>query len=354
MDRDEVIERLSARRIARNAKLPIIWFLSHQNDKICDICQGRVIQRPDDRPEVIMNRLNTYEQQTKPLVDYYRSQEFLRLSFLKDRLTMYFSKFRRFWGRYQYEYFLRESDLNSMRQSGKILADTIKEAKKYILPGMKTAFIDEIVEKFIVQRGARPAFKGYRGFPASLCISINEQVVHGIPGERVIQDGDLVSVDIGVEYQGYYTDAAFSVVAGNSNGIAYQLVKVAKESLFEGIRKAKAGNRIGDVSNAIQKYIEKNNFSVVRDFVGHGLGLSLHEEPQIPNFGPKNQGPLIKKGMVLAIEPMVNEKGFQVQILDDGWTVVTRDQGLSAHYEHTVLITEDGPEILTMDRRGDE
>jgi len=250
--------------------------------------------------------------------------------------------------------FLKESDLNSMRRSGRILADAIKEAKKHILPGMKTAFIDEIVEKFIVQRGARPAFKGYRGFPASVCISINEQVVHGIPGERVIHDGDLVSLDIGVDYQGYYTDAAFSVVAGNGNGIAYQLVKVAKESLFEGIQKAKAGNRIGDVSNAIQKYIEKNNFSVVRDFVGHGLGLSLHEEPQIPNFGPKNQGPLIKKGMVLAIEPMVNEKGFQVQILDDGWTVVTRDQGLSAHYEHTVLITEDGPDILTMDRRGDE
>jgi len=250
--------------------------------------------------------------------------------------------------------FLKESDLNSMRRSGRILADAIKEAKKHILPGMKTAFIDEIVEKFIVQRGARPAFKGYRGFPASVCISINEQVVHGIPGERVIHDGDLVSLDIGVDYQGYYTDAAFSVVAGNGNGIAYQLVKVAKESLFEGIQKAKVGNRIGDISNAIQKYIEKNNFSVVRDFVGNGLGLSLHEEPQIPNFGPKNQGPLIKKGMVLAIEPMVNEKGFQVQILDDGWTVVTRDQGLSAHYEHTVLITEDGPEILTMDRRGDE
>ncbi|HAX98451.1 MAG TPA: type I methionyl aminopeptidase [Candidatus Atribacteria bacterium] len=250
--------------------------------------------------------------------------------------------------------FLKESDLNSMRRSGRILADAIKEAKKHILPGMKTAFIDEIVEKFIVQRGARPAFKGYRGFPASVCISINEQVVHGIPGERVIHDGDLVSLDIGVDYQGYYTDAAFSVVAGNGNGIAYQLVKVAKESLFEGIQKAKVGNRIGDISNAIQKYIEKNNFSVVRDFVGHGLGLSLHEEPQIPNFGPRNQGPLIKKGMVLAIEPMVNEKGFQVQILDDGWTVVTRDQGLSAHYEHTVLITEDGPDILTMDRRGDE
>ncbi|QPM69369.1 type I methionyl aminopeptidase [Atribacter laminatus] len=250
--------------------------------------------------------------------------------------------------------FLKESDLNLMRHSGGILADAIKEAKKHILPGMKTAFIDEIVEKFIVQRGARPAFKGYRGFPASVCISINEQVVHGIPGERVIHDGDLVSLDIGVDYRGYFTDAAFSVVAGNNNGIAYQLVKVAKESLFEGIQKAKAGNRIGDISNAIQKYIEKNKFSVVRDFVGHGLGLSLHEEPQIPNFGSRNQGPLIKKGMVLAIEPMVNEKGFQVQILDDGWTVVTRDQGLSAHYEHTVLITEDGPEILTMDKRGDE
>ncbi|NLJ50250.1 MAG: type I methionyl aminopeptidase [Candidatus Atribacteria bacterium] len=250
--------------------------------------------------------------------------------------------------------FLQESDLNSLRKSGKILAGAMKEAKKYILPGIKTAFIDEIVEEFIIQKGARPAFKGYRGFPASLCISINEQVVHGIPGERVIQDGDLVSVDIGVEYQGYFTDAAFSVVVGSGNSVAYQLVKVAKESLFEGIHKARIGNRIGDISYAIQKYIEKNAFSVVRDFVGHGLGLSLHEEPQIPNFGSRNQGPLIKKGMVLAIEPMVNEKGFQVQILDDGWTVVTRDHGLSAHYEHTVLITEDGPEVLTMDRRGDE
>lgn len=250
--------------------------------------------------------------------------------------------------------FLQESDLIPLRKSGRILAGAINEAKKYILPGMKTAFIDEIVEKFIIQRGARPAFKGYRGFPASLCISINEQVVHGIPGERIIQDGDLVSVDIGVEYQGYFTDAAFSVVAGNGNGVAYQLVKVAKESLFEGIQKARIGNRIGDISYAIQKCIEKNDFSVVRDFVGHGLGLSLHEEPQIPNFGSRNQGPLIKKGMVLAIEPMVNEKGFQVQILDDGWTVVTRDRGLSAHYEHTVLITEGGPEVLTMDRRGDE
>jgi len=250
--------------------------------------------------------------------------------------------------------FLQEIEINSIRQSGRILAGAINEAKKYILPGMKTAFIDEIVEKFIIQKGARPAFKGYRGFPASICISINDQVVHGIPGARVIQDGDLVSVDIGVDYQGYFTDAAFSVVAGNGNGIAFQLVKVAEASLFEGIHKAIVRNRIGDISQSIQKYIEKNNFSVVRDFVGHGLGHSLHEEPQIPNFGSKNQGPLIKRGMLLAIEPMVNERGYQVRILDDGWTVVTRDHGLSAHYEHTVLVTEDGPEILTMDRRGDE
>ena len=250
--------------------------------------------------------------------------------------------------------FLQENDLRFLRQSGKILAGAIDVAKKYIIPGVKTSFIDERVEEFIIQQGARPAFKGYRGFPASLCISINDQVVHGIPSERIIQDGDLVSVDIGVDYRGYFTDAAFSVVAGSDNGVASQLVRVAKKSLFRGIEKAKVGNRIGDISHAIQKYIEKNHFSVVRDFVGHGLGRSLHEEPQIPNFGLKNQGPLIKKGMVLAIEPMVNEKGYQVEILEDGWTVVTRDQGLSAHYEHTVLVTENGPEILTMDQRGDE
>ena len=250
--------------------------------------------------------------------------------------------------------FVLESDIHLLRQSGKILAAAIEEAKKYILPGVKTVFIDEMVENSIARQGARPAFKGYRGFPASLCISINDQVVHGIPGERVIQEGDLVSVDVGVDYKGYFTDSAFSKVAGNSVGVADHLIKIAKKSLFEGIHMAIVGNRIGDISFSIQKYIEKKGFSVVRDFVGHGLGRTLHEEPQIPNFGPKNQGPLIKKGMVLAIEPMVNEKGYQVQILEDGWTVVTRDGGLSAHYEHTILVTEGGPEVLTMKERGDE
>ena len=250
--------------------------------------------------------------------------------------------------------FLKKDDIQKLRQSGKILAAVLENIKKFIIPGIKTALIDQMAENMIIKQGARPAFKGYRGFPAALCVSINEQVVHGIPGERVIQDGDLVSIDIGVDYQGFFTDAAFSMVAGNRNTIATQLVEVAKGSLYEGIKHAKIGNRIGDISCSIQKYIEKNGFTVVRDFVGHGLGRALHEEPQIPNYGYKGQGPLIKNGMVLAIEPMVNEKGYQVKVLDDGWTVITRDGGLSAHYEHSVLIAESGPEVLTMNERGDK
>jgi len=250
--------------------------------------------------------------------------------------------------------FLKEDDIQKLRQSGNILAAVLESIKKFIIPGIKTALIDQMAENMIIKQGARPAFKGYRGFPAALCISINEQVVHGIPGERIIQDGDLVSIDIGVDYQGFFTDAAFSMVAGNRNSVATQLVEVAKRSLYEGIKNAKIGNRIGDISYSIQKYIEKNGFTVVRDFVGHGLGRALHEEPQIPNYGYRGQGPLIKNGMVLAIEPMVNEKGYQVKVLDDGWTVITRDGGLSAHYEHSVLITESGPEVLTMNERGDK
>lgn len=181
---------------------------------------------------------------------------------------------------------------------------------------------------------------GYRGYPASICISINEQVVHGIPGERVIESGDLVSVDIGVEFQGFYTDAAFSVVAGDGNSLAQKLVEVTEKSLYEGIKRALPGNRIGDISHAIQETIESAGFSVVRDFVGHGVGRALHEEPQIPNFGKKNRGVVIEEGMVLAIEPMANEGGYQVEILDDDWTVVTKDGGLSAHFEHTVWVTK--------------
>ena len=242
---------------------------------------------------------------------------------------------------------ISDDEVEKIRQSGKILAEVIREIKRLIIPGVKTSFLDQVAADLIKSHGARPAFLGYRGYPASICISINEQVVHGIPGERVIESGDLVSVDIGVEFQGFYTDAAFSVVAGDGNSLAQKLVEVTEKSLSEGIKRALPGNRIGDISHAIQETIESAGFSVVRDFVGHGVGRALHEEPQIPNFGKKNRGVVIEEGMVLAIEPMANEGGYQVEILDDDWTVVTKDGGLSAHFEHTVWVTKKGPVILT-------
>lgn len=242
---------------------------------------------------------------------------------------------------------ISDDEVEKIRQSGRILAEVIREIKRLIIPGVKTSFLDQVAADLIKSHGARPAFLGYRGYPASICISINEQVVHGIPGERVIESGDLVSVDIGVEFQGFYTDAAFSVVAGDGNSLAQKLVEVTEKSLYEGIKRALPGNRIGDISHAIQETIESAGFSVVRDFVGHGVGRALHEEPQIPNFGKKNRGVVIEEGMVLAIEPMANEGGYQVEILDDDWTVVTKDGGLSAHFEHTVWVTKKGPVILT-------
>ncbi|BER92797.1 MAG: methionyl aminopeptidase [Candidatus Atribacteria bacterium] len=245
-------------------------------------------------------------------------------------------------------------DVKKIKRSGQILASVIEKLRTLIAPGIKTRFLDEVAENLIRERGAQPAFKGYRGYPASICVSINDQVVHGIPGERVIEKGDLVSIDIGVVYEGFYTDAAFSVVVGNSNPRALRLVEIARKALFAGISNALPGKRIGDISWSIQKTVEKAGFSVVRDFVGHGVGTALHEEPQIPNFGKRKEGPVIEEGMVLAIEPMVNEKDYKVRVLEDGWTVVTLDGGLSAHFEHTIMVTKDGPEVLTVIKRGDE
>lgn len=246
-----------------------------------------------------------------------------------------------------------DEELSLIREGGKILAEVLNQAQEFVVPGVRTDSIDRLIEEAILAKGGRPAFKGYRGYPASSCISINEQVVHGIPSERIIQEGDLVSIDVGLEWKGLFTDAAFSSIAGPNHRVAEKLLRVCRDALSRGIREAKPGNRVGDISSSIQKAIERAGYSVVRDFVGHGLGRSLHEDPQIPNFGKKGDGTVLKSGMVVAIEPMVNEKGYQVKVLDDGWTVVTADGGLSAHFEHTVLIGPHGPEILTRCSRGD-
>lgn len=235
-----------------------------------------------------------------------------------------------------------------MAESCRIVAEILEGIRQNISPGTKTEEIDGFAESRILSRGASPAFKGYRGYPASVCISINEQVVHGIPSAVVrLKEGDIVSLDIGVFYKGFYGDAAVTLPVGKISNRAMKILDVTETSLKVGIEKTIAGNRVSDISSAIQKYVESEGFSVVRNFVGHGIGRQLHEEPQIPNFGKPGEGPELMEGMTLAIEPMVNEGSWEVEILNDGWTAVTKDRKLSAHFEHTVAITVNGPNILT-------
>ena len=229
-----------------------------------------------------------------------------------------------------------------------MVAEVFEKLKGIIEPGITTRELDQVAEDYILLKGARPAFKGYRGFPATLCISINDEVVHGIPGQRRLKQGDIVSLDVGVNYLGYFGDAAITFPVGEVDPEAKRLLEVTEKALYIGIEKAKVGNRLFDISYAIQSWVESHGFSVVRDFVGHGIGRELHEEPQIPNFGVPHQGPRLGKGMVLALEPMVNEGTYEVRVLSDGWTVVTVDGKRSAHFEHTIAITEDGAEILSV------
>ena len=241
-----------------------------------------------------------------------------------------------------------ERELALMRQACKITAAARALAGEMVRPGVTTKQIDKAVHDFIVSQGAKPSFLNYHGYPASACISVNNTVIHGIPDGYVLQEGDIVSIDVGALYKGYHGDCAATFPCGAISAQAQKLIDVTKQSFFEGIRFAKRGHRVSDISHAIQTYVESNGFSVVRSFVGHGVGAQLHEEPEVPNFGAAGRGPRMIPGMTLAIEPMVNEGGFDVRVLRDGWTVKTTDGSLSAHYENTVLITDGEPEILTV------
>ncbi len=238
-----------------------------------------------------------------------------------------------------------------MRLAGRAVARTIDRLLEAVRPGMTTADLDRIAERTIRDEGCVPSFKGYRGFPASICTSVNEEVVHGIPGERVIEDGDLLSLDVGAVWEGYHGDAAVSIFVGDApDGRAADLVRVTEESLAAGIEHLRAGGRISDVGHAVQQVVEAAGFSVVREYVGHGVGRALHEDPQIPNHGQPGRGPLIRPGLVVAVEPMVNMGDWRTEVLEDDWTVVTADGSLSAHFEHTIAVTEHGPEVLTARR----
>ena len=239
-------------------------------------------------------------------------------------------------------------EIDKARASNRIVAEVLSVLREKVKPGVTTRELDKIAEGVTEKRGARPAFKGYRGYPYSLCASVNEEVVHGMPSNRVLVEGDIVGLDFGVCYQGLYGDSAITLPVGRVSEQATRLMQVTEQSLYSAIHQACDGNRLGDISAAVQETVEAAGYSIVRDFVGHGIGKSMHEDPQIPNFGKKGRGIELKKGMILAIEPMVNAGKYKVKILSDGWTVITADGSLSAHFEHSVAITDNGPEILSI------
>jgi methionyl aminopeptidase len=240
-----------------------------------------------------------------------------------------------------------KSEIEKMAIACHIVAEVLEALVRAVRPGLTTLELDALAERNIRTRGAVPAFKGYRGFPNTLCVSLNEQVVHGIPSKRRLRAGDIIGLDLGAKWEGYYGDAAVTVPVGQIPADTECLLNTAREALYMGVKEVQPGKHLSDISHAIQRYAETRGYSVVRAFVGHGIGTALHEEPQVPNFGPPGRGPRLKAGMVLAIEPMVNIGHADVEILDDGWTVVTADGQLSAHFEHTVAITDEGPQILT-------
>ncbi|MBI3989455.1 MAG: type I methionyl aminopeptidase [candidate division NC10 bacterium] len=244
-------------------------------------------------------------------------------------------------------------EIDLIRKASRIVAEALAELRKLVQPGITTLELDAFTEAYILKRGAKPAFKGYRGYPYTLCVSVNEEIVHGLPGRRRLQEGDIIGLDLGAIVDGYYGDGALTLPVGGITEEARRLMAVTEQCLKQAILKARVGNHLSDISHAVQSHAESQGYSVVRAFVGHGIGCSLHEEPQVPNFGPKGRGPILKLGMVLAIEPMVNVGSPSVRILDDGWTAVSADGSLSAHFEHTVAITENGAEVLTvMDSNG--
>ena len=239
-------------------------------------------------------------------------------------------------------------ELDRMRRAGRVVAETITRLLGSVRPGATTAQLDRLAEDAIRSAGAEPSFKGYRGFPASICTSVNEQVVHGIPGSRTLREGDLLSLDVGAIWEGYHADSAISLFVGEPpSAEAEKLVRVTEESLEAGISQIRPGGRLSDISHAVQEVAEGAGFSVVREYVGHGIGRSMHEDPQIPNYGPPGRGPELRPGLVVAVEPMVNLGTWETRVLSDEWTVVTADGSLSAHFEHTIALTEDGAEVFT-------
>lgn len=241
-----------------------------------------------------------------------------------------------------------DEEIAVMREAGRVVANTLQLLVEEVRPGLVVKELDKVVRKEFEKQKVVPTFLGYHGYPATVCVSVNDEIVHGIPGKRVIQEGDVVSLDLGCTHKGFVADSALTMIVGEGTPEARELVDVTRDALREGIQHARAGNRLGEISHAIQTYIESHGFGVVREYVGHGVGRAMHEEPQVPNYGPVDRGPVLKKGMVLALEPMVTVGDWRTKQMDDNWTVKTLDGSLAAHFEHTIAITDGDPQVLTV------
>lgn len=352
VDDEKIVKRLSARSTC--SKCGTIYNDITKPPKrpgLCDLDNGLLHKRQDDNEMVIRHRLNVYHQQTKPLEEFYQ-QRGLLINVQGDNpveavTAEIMAKLETAKKKSMIE-LKSKAEIAKIAEAGRIVALAHGLVESMLKPGVETRQIDTAVKELIESEGGTPSFLGYRGYPASTCISINEVIVHGIPGRRKIKDGDLVSVDIGVYKNGYHADAARTHLVGEVDEAKKKIAKTVREALEAGIAAGRVNGRLGDISAAIQQYAERKGFSVVRDLVGHGVGRYLHEDPQIPNYGNAGSGPVLKPGMVLAIEPMINAGTWEIETLDDGWTIVTADRSLSAHWENTYAVTEDGIIPLTV------
>lgn len=348
--KDELLERLASRRICEHCGQ--IFFQAEQNGlKICDQCGGALLQRQEDKPETMLKRIEVYENQTKPLIDYFKNYGTLInidgrpaiaivTQEIEEKLQKILNENRRI-------KLKTKKEIAQMRLGGKIASRILKMLGKSLKAGLTTGQIDQMAEVLIEKAGAQPSFKDYHGYPGNICVSINDEVVHGIAGRRLIKNGDLVSLDIGIFFQGFHTDTAATFGVGKVSLEAKKLLDVTRQSLDLGIKTCVAGRFLGDVQFIIQKTIENAGFSVIRNLAGHGVGRALQEPPSISNYGRPATGPKLQEGMTLALEPMVSAGDWQVKTLADGWTVVTCDKSLSAHFEHTIAITKTDAEVLT-------
>ena len=319
----------------------------------CGKCEAPLVTRVDDGVGIVRERLKIYQRQTQPLVDYYSARPSFRTidgNQPPDVVTAAIDAALDAASKRRDAVIVCKSpaELERMRAANVLVADVLATLEAMVAPGVTTADLDAVAEKLVRAGGAEPAFKGYRGYPATLCASVNEQVVHGIPSPATkLVEGDIISLDMGVKLDGFYGDSAVTVAVGRVSDDAAALLRVTRESLERAIEQVKIGGRVSDIGHAVQQHVEAAGFSVVREFVGHGIGSALHEEPQIANYGEPGRGPRLAEGMTLAIEPMVNMGRPAVKVLADGWTAVTRDGSLSAHFEHTVAVTKNGPLVLT-------